>query len=173
MNKNRFISNFRHGLIVFPTILLSFLFTGCKQQTGTPLSSGLFVFDNNQETRWSTPENPNGEKGNGGRSNDGAKGHAFDSIGPGQSYILLDIQNPGIINRMWITINDQSPEMLRSLKIEMFWDNETKAAVSVPFGDFFGVGLGKQQFSRMLFLQMQKAGPSIALFPCLSEKLRK
>jgi hypothetical protein len=33
--------------------------------------------------------------------------------------------------------------MLRSLKLEMFWDDEEKAAVSVPLGDFFGVGLGR------------------------------
>jgi hypothetical protein len=32
--------------------------------------------------------------------------------------------------------------MLRALKIEMFWDNEQKPAVSVPLGDFFGANLG-------------------------------
>jgi hypothetical protein len=32
--------------------------------------------------------------------------------------------------------------MLRGLKIEMFWDGSSKAAVSVPFGDFFGMALG-------------------------------
>jgi len=53
---------------------------------------------------------------------------------------------------MWITINDRSPRMLRALKIEMFWDNEVKPAVSVPFGDFFGVGLGKTTaFENALF----------------------
>ena len=49
----------------------------------------------------------------------------------------------GIINRMWFTINDRSPEMLRSLKLELFWDNDKTPAVAVPFGDFFGMGLGK------------------------------
>ena len=81
--------------------------------------------------------------GAGGKENNKAKGHPYDTIAAGQSYALLNIQSPGIINRIWITINDRSPEMLRSLKIEMFWDNETKPAVSVPFGDFFGLGLGK------------------------------
>jgi hypothetical protein len=33
--------------------------------------------------------------------------------------------------------------MLRSLKLEMFWDGVAKPAVSVPFGDFFSVGLGR------------------------------
>jgi hypothetical protein len=129
------------------------LFTACKDVTTQSTSSSrLFEFDNNQETRWSSPENLNGIKGMGGKANNGAKGHPFDSIGAGQSYTLLDIQDQGIINRMWITIRDRSPQMLRSLKIEMFWDNETKPAVSVPFGDFFGVGLGKTTtFQNALF----------------------
>ena len=42
--------------------------------------------------------------------------------------------------------------MLRSLKIDMFWDNGKIPAVSVPFGDFFGVGLGKTTaFQNALF----------------------
>ena len=42
--------------------------------------------------------------------------------------------------------------MLRALKIEMFWDGEARPAVSVPFGDFFGVGLGKTAaFENALF----------------------
>jgi hypothetical protein len=53
------------------------------------------------------------------------------------------MQGPGVINRIWITIIDRSPEMLRSLIINIYWDNEEKPAVSVPFGDFFGIGLGK------------------------------
>ena len=33
--------------------------------------------------------------------------------------------------------------MLRSLKLEMFWDGGTRPAVSVPFGGFFGMGPGR------------------------------
>ncbi len=96
-------------------------------------------------------KNRNGEKYGGGKENNSAKGHPYDTIAAGASYSLLDIQGTGIINRMWITINDRSPKMLRSLKLEMFWDGETKPAVSVPFGDFFGVGLGKTAAQNALF----------------------
>lgn len=120
-----------------------------KQSSG---HNNLFEYNDNMEARWSSPENMNGEKGAGGRENNSAKGHPYDSIPAGKSYSLLDIQAQGIINRIWITINDRSPEMLRALKIEMFWDNETKPAVSVPFGDFFGIGLGKTAtFQNALF----------------------
>ncbi|CAN5190786.1 hypothetical protein BH11BAC6_BH11BAC6_08890 [soil metagenome] len=115
-------------------------------------NNNLSIYDANTETRWSSHENMNGNKGAGGKENNNAKGHPYDAIPAGTSYALLNIQGQGIINRIWITINDRSPEMLRALKIEMFWDNETKPAVSVPFGDFFGIGLGKTAtFQNALF----------------------
>lgn len=75
--------------------------------------------------------------------NNGAKGHPSNALNAGETKVLLNVRGPGIINRMWFTINDRSPEMLRSLKLEMFWDDAKTPAVSVPFGDFFGMGLGK------------------------------
>jgi hypothetical protein len=115
-------------------------------------SSNLFEYKEGQEPRWSSPENINGGKGAGGKENNGAKGHPYDSIAAGQSKELLNIQAQGIINRIWITINDRSAQMLRSLTIQMFWDNEKTPAVSVPFGDFFGVGLGRSTtFQNALF----------------------
>jgi hypothetical protein len=42
--------------------------------------------------------------------------------------------------------------MLRSLRLEMFWDGAGKPAVSVPFGDFFGAALGQTvAFENALF----------------------
>lgn len=55
----------------------------------------------------------------------------------------MDYEGSGTVCRIWMTINDRSPEMLRGLKVEMFWDGASSPAVSVPFGDFFGVGLGR------------------------------
>ncbi|MGZ8554611.1 MAG: glycoside hydrolase family 172 protein [Chitinophagaceae bacterium] len=103
----------------------------------------LFEFDQNSTPRWSSFENITAEKGKGGMENNGAKGHPFDGVEPGETEVLLNVKGQGIINRMWVTIIDRSPEMLRSLKLEIFWDDEKKPAVSVPFGDFFGMGLGK------------------------------
>src|SRR5687768_9959816 len=107
------------------------------------LPSDLFKANKNAETRWSSFENIKAQKGKGGTENNAAKGRPYKPIEAGESVVLLDEKGPGIINRMWMTINDRSPEMLRSLKIEMFWDGERRPAVSVPFGDFFGVGLGR------------------------------
>lgn len=84
--------------------------------------------------------------------NNGAKGHPSNGIEPGETKVLLHVTGPGIVNRVWATIIDRSPEMLRSLRLEIFWDGETKPAVSVPFGDFFGIGLGQTaKFHNSLF----------------------
>jgi hypothetical protein len=97
----------------------------------------LYRSPQGQETRWVSPENPTGAKGAGGRENRGGKGHAFETIPVGRSHVLADIKGAGTIDRMWITIEDRSPDALRGLKLEMFWDGATTPAVSVPLGDFF------------------------------------
>lgn len=128
------------------------LFSCSNHQPRSTNSNNLFEFNDDIETRWSSPENKNAVKGQGGKENNTAKGHAFDSIPAGATYTLLDIKEQGIINRIWITIRDRSPQMLRGLKLEMYWDGADKPAVSVPFGDFFGVGLGQTTtFQNALF----------------------
>jgi Protein of unknown function (DUF2961) len=89
------------------------------------------------------PENPRGEKGFGGRANDGRKGRPSISIKSGGQKTLAEVQDSsGTVRRIWATLNDRSPAMLRGLKIEMFWDGSSKPAVNAPFGDFFGMALG-------------------------------
>jgi hypothetical protein len=125
-------------------------------------AGNLFKFDGNSKPRWSSPENMNGIKGAGGKENHGAKGRPSRYIEPGETLVLLDIKDQGIINRIWLTINDRSRTMLRSLRLEMFWDGETKPAVSAPLGDFFGMTLGRMtSFSNALF-----ASPEGRSFNC-------
>jgi hypothetical protein len=97
-------------------------------------------------------ENINGVKGAGGKINHSAKGNAFEELKRGQSKTLLEIDGSGVIQRMWFTLRDRSPEMLRSLRLRIYWDGESKPAVDVPFGDFFGYGLSKVvKFETALF----------------------
>jgi hypothetical protein len=104
-------------------------------QTGA--DAPLYRFQPGSETRWASPENAGAAKGAGARENKGAKGHAFDTIPVGRSLVLADIKGPGTIDRMWMTIEDRSPDALRGLKLEIFWDGAATPAVSVPLGDFF------------------------------------
>lgn len=96
------------------------------------------------QTRWASPENSNGEPGQGGQVNKGAKGNAFYTIAPGEKQVLLDYSGAGMITRMWMsgTIG-RSAEQRRMVRIDMFWDGADTPAVSAPIGDFFGTGLGE------------------------------
>lgn len=119
--------------------------------------------ENFKSSSISSFENINGTKGAGGKSNHSAKGNAFEGLKSGQSKTLLDLQGPGIIQRMWFTMRDRTPEMLRAVRLRMYWDGETKPAVDVPFGDFFGYGLSEVvQFETALF-----TNPEGRSFNCL------
>jgi hypothetical protein len=72
--------------------------------------------------RWASFENSRSEKGSAGRENKTAKGHAFDSLKAGQSVTLMEYHGSGVIRRIWLTLNDRSPEMLRSLTLAAYWD---------------------------------------------------
>lgn len=101
----------------------------------------LYLLPEKTESRVSSFENPNGLRGKGGQTNKTAKGNAFEWIQSNETKTLLDIKGQGIIQRIWLTI-DQNPVKLRSLRLQMFWDGESRPAVDVPMGDFFCYNLG-------------------------------
>lgn len=105
-------------------------------------SQSLFDMPANTQSRVSSFENLNGKTGSGGKTNQGAKGNAFEWIQLGETKILLNTTGEGIIQRIWMTI-DKDPLKLRSLRLQMFWDYSPKPAVDVPMGDFFVYNLGK------------------------------
>lgn len=114
------------------------------------------------DTRWASFENPGAAKGAGGRENRGAKGHAFDSVRRGETKTLLDVKGAGEIRRIWLTVRERDPEMLRALRLDMFWDGAGRPAVSVPLGDFMGAMLGRPvAFENELF-----ANPEGRSFNC-------
>jgi len=112
-----------------------------QEVKGLPVQ--LYEYTDQSTPAWSSFENIDALKGAGGKENKGAKGHPYNKIRAGETRTLMHADGPGIVNRMWMTISDRSPQMLRSLRIDMYWDGEEKPAVSVPFGDFFGLGLGR------------------------------
>jgi Protein of unknown function (DUF2961) len=128
----------KKGLLA--ALITALIATSAAAQTSD--RPALYQFQPDSDPRWASPENPTAARGAGGRENKGAKGHAFETIPAGRSHVLADIDGPGIIDRMWITINDRSAEMLRSIRLDIYWDGQVRPAVSVPLGDFFGGGAG-------------------------------
>lgn len=103
----------------------------------------LFHLPESIETRWSSAENRDGGKGAGGKAGNGRKGSPSCGLKAGETLILAHAEGSGTVRRIWVTINDRSPKMLRGIKIEMFWDGEDKPAVQAPLADFFCTALGR------------------------------
>lgn len=116
-------------------------------------SDPLYLVPHDVSTRWASPENPTAEKGRACINDDGRKRRANVPIRAGESLTLLDIKGTsGTVRRIWITMLDRSPKMLRGLRIEAYWDNATQPAISAPLGDFFSFGLGRMAtFQSALF----------------------
>src|SRR5450432_453573 len=95
------------------------------------------------DTRWASFENLAAAKGQGGAEKRGAKGHAFNVLRSGDVQTLLNVAGAGEVSRIWITLPQRDPEMLRALRLDMYWDGAATPAVSVPLGDFFGAILGR------------------------------
>ncbi|MBN1881713.1 MAG: DUF2961 domain-containing protein [Deltaproteobacteria bacterium] len=113
----------------------------------------LYSLPKGVETRWASPENWNGVKGAGGKENGGRKGSAFFYLPAGEEKVLAQVSGTsGTLRRIWITINDRTPEMIRGIRLDIYWDNAATPAVSTPLGDFFGHGLGRMRpFESALF----------------------
>lgn len=95
-------------------------------------------------TRWASPENPRGAKGQAASALAGRKGSPTIPVRAGESVVLAEAQGTsGMVRRIWMTFWDRSPRMLRSLRLDIYWDGASTPAVSAPLGDFFGMGLGR------------------------------
>lgn len=106
--------------------------------------AGLYQLPPGLDSRWASAENPAGEPGKGGVENAGRKGRPSLPLAAGQQLVLAEVRGQsGTVRRIWITVSQRDPQMLRSLRIDMYWDGAQTPAVSAPLGDFFGVGLGR------------------------------
>lgn len=129
---------------------MTLLCAACAPQATAPVAaagcapaSDLYRLPEGLETRWASVENPSAAKGQGGQANGGRKGAAHFPIKAGETRVLAEEKNgSGIIRRIWATVSDRTPLMLRGIRLDFYWDGSEKAAISVPLGDFFCLGLG-------------------------------
>jgi len=117
---------------------------------GLNMSLGNLSRLSKAETRSICAENLKGEKGRGGMAEvgEGTASHAARDLGQGwkvQPYlnleagdtlILADIEGPGAIQHIWMTV----PTPWRELILRIYWDGEKNPSVEVPVGDFFACG---------------------------------
>ena len=92
-------------------------------------------------------ENPHGEKGKGGMAashlGPSRKGSpCLNDIEPGATVTLAEMEGPGEINHIWITVDNKTTDadcfVLRDLVIRMYWDDQEYPSVEAPLSAFFG-----------------------------------
>ena len=99
--------------------------------------------DLNLDSRAITFENPTGARGAGGTAAQGRKGAPSRSIGPGEQVVLAEIAGPGTIRHIWMTFPPAPPEVMRALRLDVWYDGLATPSISVPCLDFFGLGCGR------------------------------
>jgi hypothetical protein len=103
----------------------------------------IATIDTTLDSRAITFENPTGARGAGGTAHDGRKGAPNRRIRGGERVVLADIEGPGTINHVWLTVPPAPPERLRGLILEVFYDGADEPSISVPVLDFFGCAHGR------------------------------
>lgn len=61
---------------------------------------------------------------------------------PGETTVLANLQGPGVINHIWMTIADNEYGWPRLLRLRIYYDGSEIPSVDAPIGDFFAVGNG-------------------------------
>lgn len=61
---------------------------------------------------------------------------------PGETITLADLQGPGSISHLWMTIADNEYGWPRLLRLRVYYDGSDTPSVDAPVGDFFAVGNG-------------------------------
>lgn len=70
-------------------------------------------------------------------------------VAPGDSVVLLDVEGPGVVRRLWLTVASPDPHYLRRIALEMSWDGEANPSVRVPLGDFFGNAFDRRHYAAL------------------------
>ncbi|HGE69630.1 TPA: DUF2961 domain-containing protein [Candidatus Poribacteria bacterium] len=124
------------------------------------------------ETRSISAENPNGERGGGAKEipgpgasdmlGQGWKVRPCITLDAGTTTTLADIEGPGIIQHIWITVDTKA---YRDTIIRFYWDDEDTPSIEVPLGDFFCNGHGLRYNVTSLPIAVNPSGGFNIYFP--------
>ena len=110
----------------------------------------MAVFDipSGVHSRSITHENRSGAPGRGGADasplGPGRKGSPATMIPPGETFVLADIEGPGVLRHLWVATYNVA-DIYRGLTVGIYWDDQAHPSVEAPLGDFFGFAHGKSK----------------------------
>ncbi len=78
----------------------------------------------------------------------------FWRIQPGERRILAEIDGPGCIKHIWMTLGIKREDFCRRIVLRIYWEQHHDPSVQCPIGDFFGMGHGMRKNFITMPLQM-------------------
>ncbi|NCO41400.1 MAG: hypothetical protein COZ06_28585 [Armatimonadetes bacterium CG_4_10_14_3_um_filter_66_18] len=75
-------------------------------------------------------------------------------IEQGETKVLAEIDSPGCLKHLWMTLGIKSEDYCRRIVLRFYWDGCKQPSVECPIGDFFGLGHGVRKNFITLPLQM-------------------
>lgn len=79
---------------------------------------------------------------------------------PGETLVLADLEGPGIVTHMWITVAANEYAWPRLLRFRVYYDGSKTPSVDVPFGDFFASAHGYERNIDSLMIRNSSNGRS-------------
>ena len=76
------------------------------------------------------------------------------NIKGGEKRVLAEINGPGCIKHIWMTLGIKAEDYCRRIVLRMYWDDCKEPSVECPIGDFFGMGHGMRKNFITVPLQM-------------------
>jgi Protein of unknown function (DUF2961)/HEAT repeats len=77
---------------------------------------------------------------------------------PGETTVLADLEGPGVLTHLWVTIADNEYGWPRLLRLRVYYDGSPTPSVDSPIGDFFAVGHGFERGVKSLMIRDSSAG---------------
>jgi hypothetical protein len=79
---------------------------------------------------------------------------------PGETITLADLEGPGSVSHIWMTIADNEYGWPRLLRLRVYYDGSPEPSVDAPIGDFFAVGHGFERPVQSLVIRDGSDGRS-------------
>jgi hypothetical protein len=79
---------------------------------------------------------------------------------PGETLVLADLEGPGIVTHIWITVAANEYGWPRLLRFRVYYDGSKTPSVDVPFGDFFASPHGYERNVDSLMIRNSSNGRS-------------
>ena len=74
--------------------------------------------------------------------------------------MLADLEGPGAVTHIWITVADSEFGWPRLLRLRVYYDGSAIPSVDAPLGDFFAVGHGFERPVQSLMIRDSSDGRS-------------